>query len=788
MITLLLCHELSAQERFEFNLGDKIQILSDKGYRHTADNRFEAVGNVIITHLDQAIYGEKATIALGKGETVVEGNVRYVGPEMTMHGAKLTYDIQTQKMDLHNGRIIADNYVILGKILSRTGPNTIYGEDAEYTTCRDCPEAWSVLGRSVHITLGEYIRIKNAYIKSKGVVVMYLPYMVLPIKKKRESGFLFPRFSFILQQGLRFQQPFFWNLADHKDATITPSLWGSRGQGGEVQYRHVFGDQKWMQIDTLHSWDRLYQEGKVDLTPTGNRQYRNYLEYEQFYIINERLTHHTYVTGLNDLDTVRDYDQFIGNKFIAPDTGINTHLDYNSYRFNLYFEGDLRRNMLVTSAKKFDDDFVQILPRVGYALTPFTLWDQGPFGLRKVTFNFLGDFTNFRQNRFNENNFIRNAYRTDNAAKLNVFMGWFGPVTAQTKVQLESQYYHFPKEQNNVYFHKYNTFHETEARFELDKNFSFAAEETYTAKEVEIVIPAEDEKSSEKKSNLVGDLPAYQKGFLEDRIKVVRSSYRHSQEYKVKHYFISDQTIKGSSKFLNQIRNSDGGPNAAGIFDPTDVIKGKENSLNFLEARTGLPTSNTVEFQWNNGLFKKTPKNIVPYENDRYVKEQFSYSQLSYFNISQGYDFNVVSPEIVDHLTRLALSTGVTFGTVHLRASEYYYHRNSSHITQFGLTKNFDRAAVSADYTYDSFTFPINKYANIGLSLKPFETTSISVSQAYDLERKLNLGSRYALTYVPMSNCWMTEIAMETNQIQKRISFNFLINYNNNAFIPLGAK
>jgi hypothetical protein len=136
----------------------------------------------------------------------------------------------------------------------------------------------------------------------------------------------------------------------------------------------------------------------------------------------------------------------------------------------------------------------------------------------------------------------------------------------------------------------------------------------------------------------------------------------------------------------------------------------------------------------------------------------------------------------------LALSTGVTFGTVHLRASEYYYHRNSSHITQFGLTKNFDRAAVSADYTYDSFTFPINKYANIGLSLKPFETTSISVSQAYDLERKLNLGSRYALTYVPMSNCWMTEIAMETNQIQKRISFNFLINYNNNAFIPLGAK
>ena len=63
-ITILLFsqNQLSANEQFQLKLGDTINVLSDKGYRRMRDNSFEAVGNVIITHEDQAIYGEKASI------------------------------------------------------------------------------------------------------------------------------------------------------------------------------------------------------------------------------------------------------------------------------------------------------------------------------------------------------------------------------------------------------------------------------------------------------------------------------------------------------------------------------------------------------------------------------------------------------------------------------------------------------------------------------------------------------------------------------------------------------
>jgi LPS-assembly protein len=102
-----------------------VQVLSDKAYRKSRDNIFEAVGNVIVTQGTNSIYGEKATLSFATGETEVLGNVRYVGPSMTMYGSKLIYNFNNQKLDVSNARILSDNYVVLGRKLSRLGPNEI---------------------------------------------------------------------------------------------------------------------------------------------------------------------------------------------------------------------------------------------------------------------------------------------------------------------------------------------------------------------------------------------------------------------------------------------------------------------------------------------------------------------------------------------------------------------------------------------------------------------------------------------------------------------------------------
>ena len=101
-----------ARESFEFDLGQKINILSDKAFRKASENEFEAIGNVVITNLNNSIYGEKALINFTTGETKVEGNVRYIAPGMTLYGTKLNYNFLTKAIDLNNARVVSENVIV----------------------------------------------------------------------------------------------------------------------------------------------------------------------------------------------------------------------------------------------------------------------------------------------------------------------------------------------------------------------------------------------------------------------------------------------------------------------------------------------------------------------------------------------------------------------------------------------------------------------------------------------------------------------------------------------------
>ena len=244
ILSFLLFSEIAfSRETFEFNLGQKINILSDKAFRKSRENEFEAVGNVVITHLKNSIYGEKATINFTTGETEVMGNVRYISPEMTLYGTKLRYNFLTKEIDIDNARILSDNYIVTGKKIIQTSSEIIYAEEAEYTTCKDCPESWSIFGKKITIELGQYVRIQNAFIKVKGVTALYFPYLIFPIKQKRESGLLFPTLGFSSKDGVQYRQPFFYVIDDYKDLTLTPSTFGVRGLGGEFQYRQNFKEK-----------------------------------------------------------------------------------------------------------------------------------------------------------------------------------------------------------------------------------------------------------------------------------------------------------------------------------------------------------------------------------------------------------------------------------------------------------------------------------------------------------------------------------------------------------------
>ena len=201
-----------------------------------------------------------------------------------------------------------------------------------------------------------------------------------------------------------------------------------------------------------------------------------------------------------------------------------------------------------------------------------------------------------------------------------------------------------------------------------------------------------------------------------------------------------------------------------------------------------MPTSNTLEFQWNNQLIKKTPSYADPFADGRYLKNNFGYSSLGSFSISQGLDFNPTDIKFADRLTRLATSGSVTLYSFGLSASDYYFHQNGQHITTFNLSRGWSMFGFATTLTYDSLTTPVNKIMAFNVYVKPFDTLHLETAQAYDINQGLFTGRTFSLFYTPTNRCWIFDLTYSVNQIQKQISFNFAINFNDNQFTSMNQR
>lgn len=718
-------------------------------------------------------------MSLASGDVEVFGNVRYIGPEHTMYGSKLNYNFNSEKLDIYNGRILSDNYVVLAKKFSRLSPSEIYGQDAEYTTCRDCPESWSIFGREVNITVGEYVRIQGAYIKAKGVVVMYIPYIILPIKKNRESGLLFPSFGLNLVEGARFQQPYFWAITEQMDMTITPSYFGNRGFGGELEFRHAPFDGFWYQTEGLFTNDGIYLPGKENRDVSGTKEFRFLGQWEHHFNTTSDFNHHFRYTNTRDFDFQRDYQFYTNNRIFGPDTGLDTMFEWRKDLFHVGLEGGFRENLLFSEARDFDDRYVQILPKLNFDLNPNPILQTSIPGLNKIILGGNLDYTIFKQNKASEQQFIRNAHRVNAQPYLSWNLGQFGPVGVRTKAKLDYQYYRFPTLERQNWFRKHSIVYETEAMVTADKVFGLAFNE---------VVPGERliNKESKVKSNdekLIGGLPEV-KG-SDDKIKVIRSSYRHRQRYKLKHYFLSDQQSDGNLNFYNQIQQDNG------QFDPLDTIRSREFLASNITSKTTLPLNNTVEIQWSSTLDKKVSKKDNILRDNNYLIDNFDYSNVAYFNVSQGYDLYRKRDDLGrelpfdERLTRLFLNTGFSIRNTSISISEYYYYATQESILNATVSQGFGLGSLSTSLRYNSFRVPSDKFVNFRGNIQLFGLLSLSGNLDFDMEAKRTNQLSYGLLYTPTNNCWRLSLDYLKTIAEKRFSFNFLINFSGDGFTGL---
>ena len=193
----------------------KVVIKADwMAYDVTLKN-IKARGHVSIKMGDDQLYAEKGTVNLNK-----------------MTGTFTNATILREEKDFH----------LEGKIVEKTGFKTYHVTDGWVITCKiDTGETppWSFAAADTVVTKGGYAFLKHARFNIHNVPVFYTPYMVLPAKDTRQTGLLFPEFSFSEINGVGVNIPFFLNISNSMDLTFYPEFLANRGFMPGIEFRYI---------------------------------------------------------------------------------------------------------------------------------------------------------------------------------------------------------------------------------------------------------------------------------------------------------------------------------------------------------------------------------------------------------------------------------------------------------------------------------------------------------------------------------------------------------------------
>jgi LPS-assembly protein len=115
--------------------------------------------------------------------------------------------------------------------------------NAMYTSCpRDSPGEpdWLLKTDRVRLDFDANEGVaQGAVLRFLGVPILAAPTLSFPLTDARKSGWLPPTVNIDNRSGLQVHLPYYWNIAENRDATIVPRVITRRGLGVDAEFRYL---------------------------------------------------------------------------------------------------------------------------------------------------------------------------------------------------------------------------------------------------------------------------------------------------------------------------------------------------------------------------------------------------------------------------------------------------------------------------------------------------------------------------------------------------------------------
>lgn len=257
--------------------------------KNTPKQTLTLKGNVNVVFQQQHLLCDEAVIYEDTGMIIAKGNVVLQNARTTLRGDRVEFNYESNRGKLFDGVVTSGQVLIQSDVIEKVGDDEYVAEDAYYTACITCPPSWGFTSTKINAEMGGYAYISQPWLYLLEVPVLPLPYLVVPLNSKRQTGLLVPSLGNGNLGGLAFEQPFYWAIDRSHDATFTFINYEKRGQQLLGNYRYVISPESSGELDlSFLKGDRA--EGRD----------RWLLNYEHFYDLPNNYTQRMKLTLASD--------------------------------------------------------------------------------------------------------------------------------------------------------------------------------------------------------------------------------------------------------------------------------------------------------------------------------------------------------------------------------------------------------------------------------------------------------------------------------------------------------
>jgi len=264
----------------------------------TEEGEYLLEGPVTITWNSSRIQADRIVIRESR-YVEAEGNVLIVWGGNRIFGDRLSYDLDIERGEVEAavGQVEGD-FLFWAAHAEKIGSDLVRVRNATITTCTQPTPYWSFAVSTATIRIDHYARMWNVRLRAKKMPLLYLPYLIWPVKQDRAPGLLMPEVHSTQDRGTAITEELFLPIGQSADVTLLGRYYTKAGFGGGGAVRFIPNPKG------AASFNGFYIRDKVQLDSQGQPTSRYRAEYRQ---TQEFLNGFRMVA---DINLVSDFDYF----------------------------------------------------------------------------------------------------------------------------------------------------------------------------------------------------------------------------------------------------------------------------------------------------------------------------------------------------------------------------------------------------------------------------------------------------------------------------------------------